>query len=293
MGIETDEGIKDGWPADFATAVQGMERQHLQSVLDSAVRLFASAQTDALPAAACAFIRKALEGVVEIPHSGVYEFRRGLQPKVLCYEGPDDDNDLKQYLNGMYLLDPFFDLFENQNRTGIFHFSASSRDDLESSKSFERYWRQAGLNNEVSGLLEVSEDRCIHITFQFNTKDEDVVSSVISLLKATETILQAAFLVRFGDPSDSDARDDKHRHEIHTKVSETLRDFGKHTLTERERMLVQLMLKGHSAKTMARILGISPGTASIHRSNIYRKMAVTSSGELFGVFMAELVVDNN
>jgi len=89
--------------------------------------------------------------------------------------------------------------------------------------------------------------------------------------------------------SEPDESDDPQRLEIHTELSETLRDFGKDILSERERMLVQLMLKGHSAKALARILEITPGTISIHRSNIYRKMQVTSLGELFGVFLGSLV----
>lgn len=293
MGTETDSEINTGWPVGLGQASQDMPRQNLQIILDSAAQLLASAQTDTLPATTCAFIRRVLQGVVEIQHNAVYEFRRGLQPKALFFEGCGYDSDLKHYLNGMYLLDPFYDLFENQNRMGILHFSASSRDDLESSKVFEQYWRQIGFNNEIGGLFEISADRCIHISFQFNTDDDAVLSSIISLIRATETILKTAFLMRFGTASEPDAGDDKQRYEIHAKVSETLRDFGKHTLTERDRMLAQLMLKGHSAKNMARLLEISPGTASIHRSNIYRKMAVTSAGELFGMFLAELVEEND
>ncbi|MET3792850.1 AroM family protein [Aquamicrobium terrae] len=51
-------------------------------------------------------------------------------------------------------------------------------------------------------------------------------------------------------------------------------------LTARERQVLSLAAEGLSNKAIARQLGISPKTVEIHRSNMMRKMEVSSSGAL-------------
>ena len=53
-----------------------------------------------------------------------------------------------------------------------------------------------------------------------------------------------------------------------------------HTLSAREREIVQLLAEGNSNKDIARALKISVNTAETHRSNIMRKMAFASLPEL-------------
>jgi DNA-binding NarL/FixJ family response regulator len=53
-----------------------------------------------------------------------------------------------------------------------------------------------------------------------------------------------------------------------------------HTLSVREREIVQLLAEGNSNKDIARALDISVSTAETHRSNIMRKMEFASLAEL-------------
>ena len=53
-----------------------------------------------------------------------------------------------------------------------------------------------------------------------------------------------------------------------------------HTLSAREREIVQLLAEGNSTKDVARVLKISVNTAETHRSNIMRKMAFGSLPDL-------------
>ncbi len=232
----------------------------------------------------------ALRDELEIRYFSVFEFQRGLQPKLLYRDGDDEmfDADLTKYLNGMYLLDPLFDLYVNQGKTGTFHFCADAREEMDAEPYYDRYWRLLGLENEVGALYEIAPDRCIHVSFQFAGRDENVAARAVEFTTATEQFFSEFFRDVFAEDTLSD--DETSRRDIHTAVSHALSDFGSHVLTEREQEIAQLMLKGHSAKMIARIAGISPGTASIHRSNIYRKMDVTSVGDLFGIFLAKLTV---
>ena len=55
---------------------------------------------------------------------------------------------------------------------------------------------------------------------------------------------------------------------------------GEHHLTERERQVLQLVVEGKSNKEIAMVLGISPKTVSVHRTNIMSKLDVQNTVEL-------------
>ncbi|GAB5434920.1 MAG: helix-turn-helix transcriptional regulator [Falsiruegeria mediterranea] len=56
-------------------------------------------------------------------------------------------------------------------------------------------------------------------------------------------------------------------------------------LTQREIEVVQFLLRGHSTRSIALLLGVSPATIKVHRKNIYRKLGISSQSALFSVFL--------
>lgn len=56
-------------------------------------------------------------------------------------------------------------------------------------------------------------------------------------------------------------------------------------LTEREREAAQMVLRGHSVKSTAREMNISPETVRMHRKNLYLKLGISSQSELFAQFI--------
>ena len=64
--------------------------------------------------------------------------------------------------------------------------------------------------------------------------------------------------------------------------------FGCGVLTERERQVAQMVLQGHSVKSTAHELGISPETVRMHRKNLYLKLEINSQSELFAQFISWL-----
>lgn len=65
-------------------------------------------------------------------------------------------------------------------------------------------------------------------------------------------------------------------------------DFGGDALTAREREVAQLILVGHSSKSISLNLGISLPTVKTHRRNIYSKLQISSQAELFNLFLLHL-----
>jgi len=61
--------------------------------------------------------------------------------------------------------------------------------------------------------------------------------------------------------------------------------FGADVLSARERDVAMLILRGHSSKSAARLLEISPETERVHRRRLYAKLGIGSHSELFWMFL--------
>jgi len=75
---------------------------------------------------------------------------------------------------------------------------------------------------------------------------------------------------------------------MHQRLTTCFENFGEDTLTQREREITQLLLRGHSSKSIARELGIAPGTVMVHKRNLFAKLGITSQYELFSSFIDAL-----
>jgi len=64
--------------------------------------------------------------------------------------------------------------------------------------------------------------------------------------------------------------------------------FGASVLSDREAEVARLILRGHSSKVIARMLGNSPETVKVFRKRIHTKLGLASSAELFSLFLTAL-----
>ncbi|MDA7965464.1 LuxR C-terminal-related transcriptional regulator [Ruegeria sp.] len=71
-------------------------------------------------------------------------------------------------------------------------------------------------------------------------------------------------------------------------LDQLIQDFGRGTLTERERQVAQLVLKGHSGEAIALLLGVSLATVKSHRQNLYSKLNISTQQELFNLFLMSI-----
>ena len=78
---------------------------------------------------------------------------------------------------------------------------------------------------------------------------------------------------------------------LNRHIREAFMNFGGDCLTEREREIAHLLLRGHSVKSSARVLDISPETVRMHRKHLYTKLEINSQAELFSLFIDWLTRD--
>ncbi len=68
-------------------------------------------------------------------------------------------------------------------------------------------------------------------------------------------------------------------------MGRAFRNFGRDHLSKRECEVGQLILKGHSSKSIARLLNISIDTVKVHNKRFHTKLDVSTQAELFSLFL--------
>src|SRR5690606_15907250 len=108
----------------------------------------------------------------------------------------------------------------------------------------------------------------------------------LPLLELVEPFVQASlqriWALRPSRPAD--AAEDR----VDRSLKRCFERFGESVLTERERQVSQLLLRGHSSKSIARELDIAPGTVIVHKHNPSAELNIRSQYELFSLLVDEL-----
>jgi DNA-binding CsgD family transcriptional regulator len=190
-----------------------------------------------------------------------------------------DDELFRDYLDGFYLLDPFYLACIEDPRAGLQRLDDVAPDNFEAEEYYQRYFRLNVVKDEVEFNLPVGPGKVLALslgaTHRF-TADEMAVMSTIS------PWLLALMRQRFR--SMEMAEDHLQRERLPEEpVLPPLP--GAHGLTERELEVMHLMLSGSSSKSIAIKLRISPETVKAHRRHIYSKLGVKSHPELFAILL--------
>ena len=188
-----------------------------------------------------------------------------------------------EYQEGPYLLDPFFLAATGDTRPGLWRLSEIAPDRFYQGEYFRSYYEQTGLAEEVGFLVNIHENLTIVISLMRKTRKFN--KSEIRVLQSVWPIIDVTCRRQWRDTEtevpDADAFAD-------ITIERAFRGIGEGVLTPREREVVELTLRGHSADALGTLLGISSGTVRIHRKNIYTKLRIRSQGELFSVFISAL-----
>jgi len=222
-----------------------------------------------------------------VPNDGasLLAFHKDASPDVLAHSLPPAirRHFLDRYLAGPYLLDPLYQMALADDKPTICRFRDTQPDRFRSSEYYRQYVERTHLVDEMDFLWEVSPTSTLVIVV--GRTENRYTRSERNRLRVIEPIvlagMQRAWTEREHVP------DERHR-DIHQRLTECYENFGNDILTLREREITQLLLRGHSTKSVARRLGIAPGTVMVHKRNLFSKLGITSQLELFSQFIEEL-----
>lgn len=224
-----------------------------------------------------------------VNHEGtcLLAFHRNARPDVLHHtlEPAGQKHYLERYLAGPYLLDPLYQLALREQKPKLCRFRDELPDRFRSSEYYRQYCERTHLLDEMDFLAEVSSETTVVLVV--GRRNRMFTRAELNRLELIEPAVLASirriwhlWQTRAGQADGGDG--------VHLRLTRCFEHFGESVLTERERQISQLLLRGHSSKSIARELDIAPGTVMVHKRNLFAKLGISSQYELFSLLIDEL-----
>lgn len=223
-----------------------------------------------------------------VRHQGtcLMAFHRDARPEVLHHtlEPAGRRHYLERYLAGPYLLDPLYQLAIRDRKPSLTRFRDELPDRFRSSEYYRQYCERTHLRDEMDFLAQVTGNTTVVLVV--GRRDRRFTRAELARLELIEPTVTAA-MHRIWQHSESRA-DAGGTDLVHERLLACFDRFGESVLTDRERQVSQLLLRGHSSKSIARQLDIAPGTVMVHKRNLFSKLNISSQYELFSLLIDQL-----
>ena len=193
---------------------------------------------------------------------------------------------LDMYLDGVYQLDPFYTHFCSNRNSAAMLIRDVAPDRFNLTEYHHRYYQSIELLDEMAIFSDLQDGRFLFFSLSRRALENRFRRRELETIQRNLPVLASLCRQHFGSSSYS-------QENLSGKVEEqrleyALERFGAPSLTPREHEVAVRILKGHSSKSLAREIDISPETVKIHRRNIYRKLVISSQSELFVKFLNTL-----
>jgi DNA-binding CsgD family transcriptional regulator len=200
---------------------------------------------------------------------------------------------MSNYLRGTYLLDAVYQATVDRKPDGLHRLLDLAPDDfLESdySKSADVHpcisMASGSLAEELVFLARLANGATAAYSVMRSNGSPVFSESEFAVLQALSGVICKAMQRHWADHV---FRRDASGGTVWSKRGQMMEigfeNFAQDILSPRERMIVRLMLQGHSAPSISTVLEIAEGTVKNHKKNIYAKLAISSQNELFAAFV--------
>lgn len=265
------------WHEDAADIMAHLDSPELTGVLDSA-----------------------LQRLVPFDLSVIFAYPAEARPLYLFngFRSHNPGDALDNYLNGAYLLDPFYTACADRIRPDLYRMRDLAPDEFFTSDYVDSWevhpcisMQSGSLAEEIGYLLELPGGLMAIYSLMRSNGRSPFSDAELARLRLVEPIVRQALRHHWRQlQTPATSRSAPAPQEPDGDVMErAFRRFGSDVLSLRERMVAQLILRGHSAGSIASKLDITEGTVKNHRKSIYAKLSISSQQELFSMFISIIV----
>ena len=240
---------------------------------------------------------RALRCLVSFELAAIFVYRGRSRPLNLFdnFDLADARKGIAAYVKNTYVLNPFYQASQKGLADGVYRIRDLAPDAFFESEYYKTYRVLPARSEEIGYITEDwpegLEEIDIAITLAPKVISEISVYRSLrnrgfadeELARLTQVVPVLGALLRrywagFG-AAKLEASPPDHR------IERIFAGFGADVLTEREREVTQLILRGHSSQSIGFNLGISLGTVKTHRKNAYAKLGISSQSELLSLFL--------
>jgi hypothetical protein len=182
-----------------------------------------------------------------VRHQGtcLMAFHRDARPEVLHHtlEPAGRKHYLERYLAGPYLLDPLYQLAIRHEKPSVTRFRDELPDRFRSSEYYRQYCERTHLRDEMDFLAEVNDKTTVVLVV--GRRDRRFTRAELARLELVEPMVTASMrrIWQYWESSSGTSGTDP----VHERLLHCIERFGESVLTERERQVSQLLLRGHSS----------------------------------------------
>ncbi|WP_179153394.1 helix-turn-helix transcriptional regulator [Chromohalobacter israelensis] len=234
----------------------------------------------------------AIHSVVSYNQIVVICYQKGKAPAFWYSQVPEARRAavINNYLKGCYLLDPWYHAYQHELPSGLYQLGNIAPDDFFVSEFYREYYQALEIQNEAVFAIDIDGDTQIQISM-------GIMEKTITPQTHERLSIIAPFIIAAGQKhwkSSIDISDEASRRSavIHEHVAHAFNNFGSSALTNRERDVAILIIRGYSLKSIATLLGVAFGTIKVHCKNLYKKLDINSQSELFALFIDEITRHN-
>jgi DNA-binding CsgD family transcriptional regulator len=193
------------------------------------------------------------------------------------------DELFQDYLNGLYLLDPFYIASRESQEARLVRLDDVAPDRFRFTDYYQRYFRLNIVEDEIQFNQPLEEGRTLSLSLGAAHRFSPEAIETLSLIQPWVTaLLRQRWHVEMAlKPSQAAPIPQGRQADLEASISH----WNGASLTARELEVGRLMLSGYSSKAIAQKLAISVETVRVHKKHIYAKLGINSQSELFSIFL--------
>ena len=185
------------------------------------------------------------------------------------------------YISGVYLLSPFYRLARKGPLPRVARILDVAPEGFQASEYYRRYFSRIGVVDMMGMLIPAGKGATVFMSFSRSSGHKRFAATDVRQLEQLIPVMAAAMKRHMALPDAAIGKAGKSPAPRHVRSRAPVS-----ALTSREAQVVNLILEGHSTKSLAAQLAISVETVRVHRRHIYAKLGVSSQAELFHWFLA-------
>lgn len=229
-----------------------------------------------------------LKSLVPFDNAVLLHYRHDEKPLILYNDIPAEktERQIDTFVNGAFLIEPFYRAAVDDHASGLHRLSDLAPSGFEKTEYYRSYFRYTNIKDELGFIVHLSTGQFINISMGRQTFSARFSPTQISLMEDITEVVETVCKLHWA--TDNGVKPATAENKLPGQLDSALKYFGTAYLTCRETQVVQLFLHGHSTKSIAERLSISPETVKLHRKNSYAKLDVSSQAELFHLFIDSL-----
>ena len=238
-------------------------------------------------------LAKVLRSIAPYDNIIAYAYCRADVPLDLFNDYAPEDQEvfLTPYQAGAYILDPFFEAHRSDCPTGFYGLRELAPDRFFRSQYYKLFYARTQLIDELGYLVRLDSETTVIITMGRRLPSARFRARETQDFQRFTPIAAALMAQHWGDlplKAPRDAVTGTSGTAPLDEIATVSNNFCAGRLTERERDVVAMILRGYSSEAIGLHLGIAHGTVKVHRRHIYRKLTISSQAELFALFVQQL-----